>query len=1167
MIDGELIANRYKVQEKLGEGGMGTVYLVADILRNLQPRALKIVKRASISPTSIESFKKEFDIMKKLRHPNVIEVYDFGFVQLEGPQNSLVDHAFITMEYLPGESLQNRLTREPSLTEQQKLRIMMDICRSLDFIHSRGIIHRDIKPGNIMLSESEQDTFNIKIMDFGLADFESATKVHLKGTLPFLPPEILPSRFNITREISRIQSDETTTDYEMRSNSIEMDQRIDIYSLGITFYRIVTGNKFFEDDTPEQIVDTLKNEFLFEKTRESLLRGLERNNIAPIIKKMTAYDPQDRYQRVAEILLAINRAFNLEQELETIQTRNAYFIGSQFIGRDRELDKLCRISEKTSEPNKICLIKGPIGIGKSRLIEEFKKECQLKQIEFFEGSCHENVSSLFEPFVEIIETILLHLEKNKIEQYGPQLKKLLPYHERFRQILEHPVQDPRTERFLRIQAILGLIGDFTAGRRAPVVLIIHDLQWADEGTLEVLENLLAPQNTSTGQSTVKLCASCRDDGGEIEIMEWLERLEEINNLDILELGPFNTDDIEKYFQRTFGFACLDETLLQAIPQIGNLVGGNPFFLREMIQSLVEKGIITRRTPYWAMSKPLSSIAIPRNVFDITAQRILKIQLDIIEKSVLHLLVLINVPVSIARLDFLLREHPYLINQKIELPPLVSVLNRFENLELVMSDKNEEELLYSISHGVIRSVLKTTVFNEAGLHLHIARKLEKIYVKAEKSGGIERADLLDGLSYHYLQSTNPVKAIHYLEKAGDWASNQYASVKAQDYYDKVLSIANADVQISLWVKILLKKGTLFSVMGNWAMGSSTLQKAIELSQKVDDRLLLGHSYWAMGDLYYLRNDYEKAHQNFLTALSLYKAENNSVGIARSIQRIGFIHWRRSNFDEALQCAQRSLELFSSIKNIRGIAYSTKLTADVMAHTYRYTESLSFYRKFLQLARQLEDKKAIGEAMNNMGVVHIFQGNYDEALDCYLKYKSIVEESGNKQSTSIAYGNIADVYYFRNQDNPTKDYLEKAISIGRELAIHYHLCSYLIDMARLLIRQKKFDEARLFNDEGLAMAQKVTRREYIFYGKMQKAQIDFALAINENDKHEAVADLDTLLEKAINPEEKARIHYQLWKMTASRNHRQKSFELYSKLFELTPREEFRRILAEFLADIIH
>src|SRR5262249_1525625 len=188
---------RFRVIRSLGEGGMGSVYLAQDPKLD-RSVAIKLLKEDS--PDLRERFEREARTAAKLRHPNIVSIFDVDEYE---------DHPFIAMEYVPGETLAEIVKRRAPLSLGRKLLIVEEICRGLAHAHRQGIVHRDIKPANVMIDSDE----TVKILDFGIARIggsEMTKSGMLVGTLGYMSPE--------------------------QVSASAIDQRSDIFSVGAVFY-------------------------------------------------------------------------------------------------------------------------------------------------------------------------------------------------------------------------------------------------------------------------------------------------------------------------------------------------------------------------------------------------------------------------------------------------------------------------------------------------------------------------------------------------------------------------------------------------------------------------------------------------------------------------------------------------------------------------------------------------------------------------------------------------------------------------------------------------------------------------------------------------------------------------------------------------------------------
>jgi hypothetical protein len=218
-LPGTLLAERYRIIAKLGQGGMGEVYRADDLVLG-QAVALKFLPpEATNNPQALDRFRNEVRIARQVSHPNVCRVYDLG--ELDG-------YLFLSMEYVDGEDLGVLLRRIGRLPEAKALEVSRKLCAGLAAAHEKGVLHRDLKPGNIMLDSHGQ----VLITDFGLAalvDQVEGAEVR-NGTPAYMAPEQLDGK--------------------------EVTIRSEIYSLGLVLYEIFTGKRPFESATLADLVRT-----------------------------------------------------------------------------------------------------------------------------------------------------------------------------------------------------------------------------------------------------------------------------------------------------------------------------------------------------------------------------------------------------------------------------------------------------------------------------------------------------------------------------------------------------------------------------------------------------------------------------------------------------------------------------------------------------------------------------------------------------------------------------------------------------------------------------------------------------------------------------------------------------------------------------------------------
>lgn len=262
---GSIFAERYEILEELGKGGMGEVYRVRDKTLD-EEMALKVLKpEIAANKDMIERFKNELKFARKIAHRHVCKMYDL---------NEEKETPYITMEYVKGEDLKSFIRKKEGLTEEEVITLAKQVCEGLTEAHRLGVVHRDLKPQNIMINK-DGDT---KIMDFGIARSVEARGVTHSGVMIGTPDYMSPEQ----------------------AEGEEADQRSDIYAMGIILYEMLTGSVPFKGDTAFSVAWKHKSKLPSDprKINSELSEDLSR-----LILICMEKDRERRYQ-TAEALLA-----------------------------------------------------------------------------------------------------------------------------------------------------------------------------------------------------------------------------------------------------------------------------------------------------------------------------------------------------------------------------------------------------------------------------------------------------------------------------------------------------------------------------------------------------------------------------------------------------------------------------------------------------------------------------------------------------------------------------------------------------------------------------------------------------------------------------------------------------------------------------------------------
>jgi serine/threonine-protein kinase len=257
---------RYELLQKIGAGGMGVVYRAKDTVIGRQVAVKMLVSDIDVSEETRERFFREARSAGQLTHRNIITIYDFG--EEHG-------RAYIVMELLAGESLSSLLARNEPLPLERQVEIMTRVCEGLAFAHSRGIVHRDVKPANLFIMTDGQ----LKILDFGVARIASSKLTRsglIVGTPDFMSPEQVMGKV--------------------------VDARSDVFAAGSVFYQLLSGHKPF---AAKKLPHVLNN--VIKEQPPAIPERAAPAELTAIVMKALEKDPADRYQHMVEMLASLMR--------------------------------------------------------------------------------------------------------------------------------------------------------------------------------------------------------------------------------------------------------------------------------------------------------------------------------------------------------------------------------------------------------------------------------------------------------------------------------------------------------------------------------------------------------------------------------------------------------------------------------------------------------------------------------------------------------------------------------------------------------------------------------------------------------------------------------------------------------------------------------------------
>ncbi|MGI9284227.1 MAG: AAA family ATPase [Pseudomonadales bacterium] len=566
----------YQVDELIYESDNSLVYR-GHQEEGGQKAILKVLKQDYPTPQELTRYKQEYQLTHDLEAPNVVRAYG-----LEKYQNTLV----IFLEDFGGHSL-SLLFENQQLPIKQFLELAVLITEALQQVHKANVIHKDINPSNIILN---QKTGQLKLIDFGISTKLSRENLTiqnprgLEGTLPYMSPEQ-------TGRMNRF-----------------LDYRTDLYSLGATFYKLLTGRAPFEGDDALEIVHQHLAKSPKLPQRESKIPEV----VSEIVLKLLAKNAEDRYQSAQSIKADLEICLTQWQEIGQIEpftlaqqaTIGNFQISQKLYGRETEIKKLVTAFEQVSQGNKkLMLVAGYSGIGKTSLVQEVHRFVTQQRGYYIAGKFdqlqrnipYRAIASAFQDLVRQLltesETELQQWKEKLLASLGQNGQLIIDVIPEVEWIIGE--QPPMPELApIEAQNIFNLVFQrfiqVFCQAEHPLIIFLDDLQWADLATLKLMKLMLQDEDTSH----LFLIGAYRDN--EVQpthsLMVTVEELRESGSaIDQITLSPLSLSQLTLLVADTLSQA--SATVEPLAKLIMDKTQGNPFFINQFLSTLHQEDLL------------------------------------------------------------------------------------------------------------------------------------------------------------------------------------------------------------------------------------------------------------------------------------------------------------------------------------------------------------------------------------------------------------------------------------------------------------------------------------------------------------------------------------------------------------------------------------------------
>ncbi len=758
----------------------------------------------------------------------------------------------------------------------------------------------------------------------------------------------------------------------------------------------------------------------------------------------------------------------------------------EMVGRATEMKKLLNRVAKAFETSVpfITYIHGEAGIGKTRLAYELQNQlkkktrlrwviCQSDQIlqkpfnpfiyylkNYFgqsSGNSHAtNLDNFERRFTTLINEIMYarHDEAERIKREVIRTKPVLAALTSLRTSNSLWENLDAKGRYQNTMAALSSLLKAEALIR-PLVIELEDGHWFDVSSKAFLNEFIG----QVAKFPIFFLVTSRyDDEGNKPVVFEKKILKKSNvKTSEIDLNILDGDALREFARKRLS-GDVNEDLQELLSKASN---GNPFYIEQILEYFIESNQLVNVNKKWSVKD--QSVRISDSI-----QAILTARID--------------------RLSSLVKETvkaAAVIGREFELPVLSEVMKTSDafsphngNATVVLKEQVKtaekaqiwqamNELRYIFRHALLREAvydmqLKTRLRE---LHMLIAEAIEGLYVHSLENRYVD-------LVFHYEQAGVTPKLKLYLLKAADYYREYYQNDQAIEYYDRLLGLLNDEKtkgqgRNAEEADILLKKGRILEMTGNWDQAEELYRRALKLARKIEDSNLLGETNNQLGNLLMLKGGYDEADSFLETAAAFFGSIHDNRGTSNVYGNLGTLYFRQGKYEDAKLYFIRSIQLAQLYKHTASNAQIVATLGLTYMNLGKYDDGIRWQQSQLDLCKKVNDRQGMATLNVNMGIVYFEKGDYDAALDCYEKGLALSEELGNKQLTAIAIGSIGNVWQRKGNFVMAMENFQRDLVLVEELGDKQGISIALGLIGELYSIMGEFDKAVEYTERNLAI----------------------------------------------------------------------------------------------------
>lgn len=1046
-LPGQVLDGRYQIQGYIGETALGTVLKAYDIQED-HLVAIKLLA-PTFSSETLEHLGRQYRAIMALNHPNIVKVFNW----VAHPNLTYIVEEYIECQTL-SEVLQNR---EGPYPIEEALELAFDISSALEYAHSHGVIHGDLRPDNIFLTPQ-----GARVTGFGLGRVCEGQSLRLAPLLYFDPGYLAPEQIL----------------------GQPLDARVDLYALGVMLYRLFTGQLPFTGS----VQDVMEAHLKAVPTPPSSLNPALSRSLEHLILKLLAKNPNERYgssQQTRRLSSSLLRSLEEAQWLRE----------DTIAGRQTELAVIQEAWSKAEKgQGQLLFITGEEGIGKSTLAHRAALQSNAPVVLYAQAEEGKPMPP-YALFRQLLEAYLGTVPPEFFdEQMSPLLKSLAQFVPDIRKMLPEeppPVIEANGKAQQRLMNdVIAFIRYATHER--PWFIVLEDLQWSDSDSLTLLEQLcrILPE------LPLLILGTYRDVDlhPQHPLWETLRVLAHHPGYRQLTLERLHVSDVENQLRYVWHL----EAPRELVERIYAHTTGNPLYVEEIIKALMDEGQIVLRDGVWQFPNA-EHITLPDSVRGAVLRRVNLLPAD--AQNLLRQAAILGQSFHFRDLQAMARLDEW------ELLDQLDLLFERQFLEEI---KGEERLRFR--HPEVQQ----TLYEELGplrrrmLHRQAGEALEQRSTTPPEV-----------LAQHFSLAEEYAKAITYSLLAAYNAEQTFANAAALRWYrhalDQLLRMdapeRNALLDVHLTIlksmgRLLLLEGNDQEALEHYTIARTILNTMVPSATRdfqqaeVCQQIALiyerrndfatawtwierglnhirnhpataeqAHLYHRAGWIAIRQESYAQAQQMFERSLALAQ----ELGLARleadNIRTLGVVAWYTEQTAEAEEYFRTALEKYRALQYTQGEAYSLNNLGIVANNKNQYTEARAYYEEALALYRRIGDSNGTSGTLHNMALMARNQGFFEEAQTLGQQALALRQQLKNRRGEAITLDLLGTIALLIGEYEEAENYLKKALALTQEVEDHEGEAEVLSDWAWLKLRTGHYPEAVNIIQRGLRSAEKL------------------------------------------------------------------------------------------------